>query len=60
MNLKDPKLTALQFNDWINNQDIEGLSHLSSKNHIFINGANEQYREMVNGWKDFFCNFSTI
>ena len=36
MNSKAPKLTALQFNEYINNQDIEGLSNLMTENHTFI------------------------
>jgi hypothetical protein len=36
MNTKDPKLIALQFNDCINNQDLEGLSLLMTDDHAFI------------------------
>lgn len=28
MNLRDPKIAVLQFNEYINNQDIKGLSSL--------------------------------
>ncbi len=59
MNVKDPKLTALQFNEYINNQDIEGLSRLMTADHIFIDRANESYDDMVNGWKEFFSNYPT-
>ncbi len=59
MNLKDPKLIALQFNEYINNQNINGLSKLMTEDHIFIDRANEQYGNMVNGWKEFFHNFPT-
>ena len=59
MNLKDPKLTALQFNEYINNQDIEGLTSLMTEDHIFIDRAGDHYRNMVNGWKEFFDNFPT-
>jgi hypothetical protein len=31
MNKRDPKLTALQFNEYINNQDIKGLSSLMAE-----------------------------
>lgn len=34
MNIRDPKLIALQFNEFINNQDIEGLSGLMTDDHI--------------------------
>lgn len=59
MNLRDPKLIALQFNEYINNQDIKGLSKLMTEGHIFIDRANKQYGDMVNGWKDFFSSFPT-
>lgn len=36
MNSKDPKLTALLFNECINNQDVECLSRLMSKDHTLI------------------------
>ena len=59
MNLKDPKLTALQFNEYINNQDIEGLTELMPEDHIFIDRYNELFGDMVNGWKEFFENYPT-
>ena len=36
MNSKDPKLTALQFNECINNRDIKGLSSLMTEEHTLI------------------------
>ncbi|MFX1379912.1 MAG: hypothetical protein ACFFA4_12555 [Promethearchaeota archaeon] len=57
MNLKDPKLTVLQFNEYINNQDIEGLTSLMTEDHIFIDRAGDRFGDMVNGWKEFFTNF---
>lgn len=59
MNSKDPKLTALQFNEYINNQDINGLSNLMTEDHIFIDRKGDHYGDMVNGWKEFFNNFPT-
>jgi len=59
MNLKDPKLIALQFNEYINNQDINGLSNLMTEDHIFIDRKGVCYGDMVNGWKEFFNNFPT-
>jgi hypothetical protein len=59
MNSKDPKLTALQFNEYINNQDINGLSNLMTKDHIFIDRKGDRYGDMFNGWKEFFNNFPT-
>ncbi len=46
MKLKDPKLIALQFNEYINNQDIKGLSNLKTEDHIFIDRANDSYKEL--------------
>jgi hypothetical protein len=36
MNKKDPKLTALQFNQCINDQNIHALSNLMTGNHSCI------------------------
>jgi hypothetical protein len=59
MNKRDPKLTALQFNEYINNQDIKGLANLMSNDHIFIDRHGDRYADMVNGWMEFFENFPT-
>ncbi len=60
MNREDPKLTALQFNQYINDQDIDGLSSLMSDDHTFIDRANEVSRgkdKMTKGWIEFFKMF---
>ncbi len=60
MNSVDPKLTALQFNEYINRQDIGGLSSLMTESHTFIDRKGEVYegREtMTMGWTDFFRSF---
>lgn len=60
MNAKDPKLTALQFNEYINNQDIKGLSSLMTENHTFIDREDEVYPgkdPMTRGWMEFFESF---
>ncbi len=59
MNKRDPKLTALQFNEYINNQDIEGLIGLMAEDHIFIDRKGYWDRDMVNGWKRFFNEWPT-
>lgn len=41
MDLKDPKLVALQFNEYINNQDINGLTNLMTEDHTFIDREGE-------------------
>jgi len=55
MNSKDPKLTALQFNEYINNQDIKGLSSLMAED-FWVKVKKEPVwnRDMINGWKRFF------
>jgi ketosteroid isomerase-like protein len=60
MNTIDPKLTALQFNEYINRQDIKGLSGLMSDDHTFIDRQNEVVRgkeAMTEGWIEFFQSF---
>lgn len=60
MNTKDPKLTALQFNEYINNQDIRGLSSLMTEDHTFIDRAgaiDKGKKSMTRGWTQFFENF---
>ena len=36
MNKADPKTIVLQFNDYINNQDIDGLSSMMTDDHTLI------------------------
>lgn len=60
MNRKDPKLTALQFNDYINARDIDGLSGLMTDDHTFIDRHDEVDRgkeSMTKGWTEFFKSF---
>ena len=60
MNTKDPKFIALQFNEYINARDIDGLSNLMTENHTFIdtgNGVNAGKEHMTKGWKGFFENY---
>ncbi len=56
----DPKLTALQFNECINRQDICGLSSLMTDDHTFIDRKGEVVagkEAMTKGWIDFFGSF---
>ena len=60
MNTKDPKLIALQFNECINNQDVDGLAELMTEDHTFIDregktGHTKQF--MTRGWAEFFRMF---
>jgi len=60
MNKKDPKLTALQFNEYINNQDIKGLTSLMTQAFTFIDipGKVEKGKElMTKNWISFFEEF---
>ena len=60
MNSLDPKLTALQFNECINKQDIGGLSSLMTEDHVFVDraGKGDKGKEsMTKGWKGFFDMF---
>ncbi|MFX0171112.1 MAG: hypothetical protein ACFE9L_04265 [Candidatus Hodarchaeota archaeon] len=60
MNVKDPKLVALQFNEYINNQDIKGLTNLMTKDHTFIDrkGKIDKGKEsMTKGWINYFNQF---
>jgi ketosteroid isomerase-like protein len=57
MDEKDPKLVVLEFNQCINNQDIEGLAKLMTDDHTFIDSSDEVHTGkelMVAGWTDFF------
>lgn len=60
MNKKDPKLVVLQFNESINNQDIEGLSKLMTHNYSFIDSCDEVHdgkERNLKGWLEFFHQF---
>ena len=60
MNKRDPKLVALQFNEYINKQDIKGLASLMTDGHTFIDhaGAVDKGKEsMTKGWIEFFDSF---
>jgi len=60
MNTVDPKLTALQFNEHIDNQNIEGLSGLMTDDHTFIDREDAVYRgkeTMTRSWMEFFRSY---
>lgn len=57
MNKKEPKLVVLQFNEFINLQDIDGLSALMADDYVFIDSSDYFHKgkeSMVEGWNDFF------
>lgn len=49
MNLKYPKLTALQFYEYINIRDIKGLSSLKTEDHLLIGRKRDCCEDMING-----------
>lgn len=60
MNKRDPKLTVLQFNEYINNQDIEDLANLMADNYQFIDSrdvVHDGKETNVEGWLNFFYQF---
>ena len=60
MNSRDPKLTALMFNECINCRDLEGLTDLMTDGHTFIDRRNVVDRgkeSMTRGWRNFFAEF---
>ena len=60
MNHRDPKITALLFNECINNGDIVGIQSLMSKDHKFIDRKGEitdGKESMTQDWINFFKEF---
>ncbi len=60
MNIHDPKLIALLFNECINTRDLEGLARLMTDDHAFVDREGKVHQPkqvMVDGWKDFFGMF---
>jgi hypothetical protein len=60
MNKRDPKLTALQFNEYINNQDTKGLSNLMAEGFwVKVKKEPVWVKDMINGWNRFFKEWPT-
>ncbi|MFW9918808.1 MAG: nuclear transport factor 2 family protein [Candidatus Thorarchaeota archaeon] len=60
LDLKGKSTTALQFNAYINNHDLKGLSLLLTDDHTFIDSSNEVHQGkevMVESWRDFFSSY---
>jgi ketosteroid isomerase-like protein len=60
VNVRDPKLTVLLFNEHINRHDLQSLSSLMAGDHLFVDreGNSERSREkMTRAWGDFFTMF---
>jgi ketosteroid isomerase-like protein len=53
-------LTALRFNEKINQQDLEGLAELMTDDHTFVDGGGNITKGksvMKDGWKEFFKKY---
>ena len=60
INTIDPKLIALQFNEYINRQDVAGLTSLMTDDHTFIDRKCDVVMGkdvMTRGWIEFFESF---
>ena len=61
MNTRDPKLTALLFNECINNRDLEGLVNLMTDDHSLILSGHVGATDKASSreaWSSFFAMFS--
>jgi len=57
MNKRDPKLTVLQFNECINNQDPDGLANLMTEDVTLVEGEETAHKgkdAVKNAWTTFF------
>lgn len=52
----DVMMTALRFNENINQRNLDGLITLMSDDHKFIDNSGDKYQNMEVGWKQFFEN----
>jgi ketosteroid isomerase-like protein len=60
MNRKDPKVVALQFNEYINNRDIDGIAKIIADDYEFIDSSGDIFagkEREIQGWKTFFDRF---
>lgn len=60
MTTTDPKSIALQFNDCINNRNIDGLAQLMKDDHTFIDTADRTVhgkQNCLSAWREFFRLF---
>ena len=57
---QDPISIVQEFNNCINNQDIDGLSDLMADEHTFVDRDGSRHGpklKMIEGWKQFFRMF---
>ena len=60
MDFEQAKAVVQRFNDFINAQDIEGLSRAMTEDHVFIDAANSQVsgkQACLRAWRGFFAAF---
>lgn len=60
MNTKNSIEIVLQFNDYINTQDVKGLGSLMTDYHTFIDTCNNSFNgkdKVLEAWKEFFEQF---
>jgi hypothetical protein len=60
MKFRDPKIIALQFNEYINTQNIQGITSIMAEDYTFIpiSGKVEEGKELnIKGWKSFFDSY---
>ncbi len=60
MDRKDPKLIAVEFNEYINKKDLTGLAQLMTDDHAFIDREGKIHQPknvMIEGWRQFFNEF---
>ena len=60
MKSKSPSAVVSEFNQAINNREVESLSTLMTEDHTFIDSSDEVHAGkefMVLGWKDFFDSY---
>ncbi len=60
MNFRDPKLTVLMFNEFINGRSADGLSGLMTDNHLFVDREGNSHNtksDMLKCWAEFFRLF---
>jgi len=52
----DIMMVALKFNEKINQRDRDGLVELMTDDHAFIDNSGDIYKNMKEGWREFFEN----
>ena len=53
----DVMMTALRFNEKINQRDLDGLVELMTDDHTFIDNSGDIDTNMEEGWRGFFSSY---